>query len=127
MSFFKDFKEDFKEAMNELMPEGNEMFDGLDDDDELDTLEDEITIPKKTKKTNRKTKKQTTRNTPTIPVFGKSESKKSSNDIEELLDLGDETDVSLEDIAPEDMLDQIDDVLNQELYGDEFYSNHEQA
>ena len=27
MSFFKDFKEDFTQAMNELMPDGNEMYD----------------------------------------------------------------------------------------------------
>ncbi len=87
MSFFKDFKSDISQAMNELMPDGNEVF------------EDET--PKAKKKSMN-------------PL-----SKNLNND----LGLDDKTlsDVdipNLDDIAPEDMLDQIDDLLDSELYSD---------
>ena len=53
MSFFKDFKADFTQAMNELMPDGNEMYE---DDTEL---EDEVVAtPKKEEKKPKKAKKR---------------------------------------------------------------------
>lgn len=88
MSFFKDFKSDISQAMNELMPDGNEVF------------EDET--PKAKKKSMN-------------PL-----SKNLNTD----LGLDDKTleDVNLadlDDIAPEDMLDKIDDLLDSELYSDD--------
>ena len=95
MSFFKDFKADFTQAMNELMPDGNEMYE---DDTEL---EDEVVAtPKKEEKKPKKAKK-------TVSKSKETEQKVSASQ--------DSDDV---DIAPEDMSDQIDDLLNHELYED---------
>ena len=84
MSFFKDFKSDITQAMNELMPDGNEVFE----DD---------TTPQESKK----------KSVNTI-------SNKKLSDI----DIPDTDIDDLDDIAPEDMLDQIDELLNNELYSD---------
>ncbi len=87
MSFFKDFKADFTQAMNELMPDGNEVYD----DDVMEEPEDTPTPPKK--KENKKLKPSKA-------------AKKKEKKIDDL------------DLAPEDMSDQIDDLLENELYGD---------
>jgi len=82
MSFFKDFKADFTQAMNELMPDGNEMYD----EDEIidDTIEDEVEeAPKKVKKVKEKTTKE--KSTKEKPVKEKrlSRSKKVKAEVSE--------------------------------------------
>ena len=93
MSFFKDFKADFTQAMNELMPDGNEMYE-----DDTESEDEVVETPKKEKP--KKTKK-------TVSKSKETEQKVSASQ--------DSEDV---DIAPEDMSDQIDDLLNHELYED---------
>ena len=44
MSFFKDFKADFTQAMNELMPDGNEMYE-----DDTESEDEVVETPKKEK------------------------------------------------------------------------------
>ncbi len=87
MSFFKDFKSDISQAMNELMPDGNEVF------------EDEVSKPKKKKSMN--------------PLSKNLNSKKNIDEELKDIDLPD-----LDDIAPEDMLDHIDELLDSEIYND---------
>ncbi|MDD5998499.1 MAG: hypothetical protein PUC55_02220, partial [Lachnospiraceae bacterium] len=101
MSFFKDFKADFTQAMNELMPDGNEMYE--DDAVVEEAHQEEMPKEEKTKalKKPRKSKDATPKNS------DKRLKKKETTD---------EDDV---DIAPEDMMDQIDDLLNHELYQDD--------
>ncbi|MDO5156589.1 MAG: polymer-forming cytoskeletal protein [Eubacteriales bacterium] len=120
MSFFKDFKEDFSQAMNELMPDNNEVYDDIDL--ELDLLEDDIeqqSKPIKSKKTagqkkdkskvaQKKVKKETNKKQDFVMETNVPKQNASENQ-DDLLDL--------DDIAPEDLLDQIDDILDQELYG----------
>ena len=116
MSFFKDFKEDFAQAMNELMPDSNEMYD------EDEEMEEELSV-KETKKenvtANRKVSagkekrvkgdeaKVRTSARPKKQVPLKKKVKEEKQDIDDF------------DIAPEDLSDQIDDLLDNELYGDE--------
>ena len=49
MSFFKDFKADFTQAMNELMPDGNEMYE-----DDTESEDEVVETPKKEKPKKRK-------------------------------------------------------------------------
>lgn len=83
MSFFKDFKSDLKQAMNELIPDGNEVYD------------DNVT-----------SKPATTDE----PKAYKKELEQSLLDTEQK---------DYEDIAPEDMTDNIDALLDKELYSDD--------
>ena len=101
MSFFKDFKADFTQAMNELMPDGNEMYEDDADVEEAHQKE----IPKEEK--NKATKK---------PRRSKDTTPKNADKHPKKKEKSDEDDV---DIAPEDMMDQIDDLLNHELYQDD--------
>ncbi len=83
MSFFKDFKSDLKQAMNELIPDGNEVYD--EDVAKSKPAEDK-------------------------PKAYKKELEQSLLDTEQK---------EYEDIAPEDMTDNIDALLDNELYGDD--------
>lgn len=87
MSFFKDFKSDINQAMNELMPDGNEVF------------EEEVPKTKKKKSMN-----------PLSKNLNNAGSKKNN--------IPDSNLPEFDDIAPEDMLDQINDLLDNELYND---------
>lgn len=91
MSFFKDFKADVTQAMNELMPDGNEV------------LEDDSSEKRKPKKA--RSKKTVKRET-------------SIEELLENVEFSDSDVKDFQDIAPEDMADQIDDMLDQELYQD---------
>lgn len=98
MSFFKDFKEDFAQAMNELMPDSNEMYD----EDELEAQETANSEPP-TKKESPAVRKKTVKTEPkrTLKKAVKNPAKA-------------ETDM---EIAPEDLADSIDELLEHELYG----------
>ena len=115
MSFFKDFKDDFAQAMNELMPESNEMYDE-DEDIKKGSVSREfkrknVTNDKKnsaTKEKRMKEEKKTQNRTSTKKRIAlKKKGTEEKNGIDDL------------DIAPEDLSDQIDDLLDYELYGDE--------
>lgn len=106
MSFFKDFKEDFAQAMNELMPDSNEMYDEEEPEAEE---EDVVKEPEKRAKQKENTvaAKQKTSKTEVKRMVKKTaktmtKSKEKQDDV---------------DIAPEDLTDSIDDLLDQELYG----------
>lgn len=127
MSFFKDFKEDFAQAMNELMPESNEMYDeneeieedssekeskkdsGADDKKKAPAQKKE---PEKKKEGNEALVRTPSRPKKQVPLKQKVTEK--SDDMNDL------------DIAPEDLTDQIDDMLDQELYGDDSDNNNPQ-
>ena len=127
MSFFKDFKEDFAQAMNELMPESNEMYDeneeieedssekeskkdsGADDKKKAPAQKKE---PQKKKEGNEALVRTPSRPKKQVPLKQKVTEK--SDDMNDL------------DIAPEDLTDQIDDMLEQELYGDDSDNNNPQ-
>lgn len=94
MSFFKGFKDDMSQAVNELMPDSNEMFDDEDAMAELLESKSEKKAREKKKREEAKKEKRGRR--------GKRGVKGAQED-----DL---------DIAPEDRLDQIDDLLENELY-----------
>lgn len=116
MSFFKDFKEDFAQAMNELMPESNEMYDEDEEIEEAVSKEskrERSTDGRKSFATKEKRAKSETKiqdRTSARPkkfVSLKKKVTEEKNDIDDL------------DIAPEDLSDQIDVLLDSELYGDE--------
>lgn len=113
MSFFKDFKDDFSQAMNELIPDNNEVYeDTLDDLEELEQLAKDSTSSKTTsrKKESANKKEKSPRNNRSkerqTPKTKVTKEKKNSS-------------IDDDDIAPEDMLDQIDDILEKELYGED--------
>ena len=113
MSFFKDFKSDFTQAMNELMPDSNEMYD------EEELAADEIKSGGKTEKSSKKPKdEKVLKNT---KAFKGKKTSKNKNEIEETVSEEDQQVIiqDEEEIAPEDLSDQIDDLLDQELYGEE--------
>lgn len=134
MSFFKDFKADFTQAMNELMPDGNEMYDedeviGETAQEEAEELEQIAEPPKKTKKEKpvkeRMVKEKTVKEKKTSRSKKQDDTEKATNvlraektEVENKVveESVRETDM---DIAPEDMLEQIDDLLENELYSDE--------
>lgn len=119
MSFFKDFKADFSQAMNELMPDSNEMYDEDEVVEEENTKKKDKAAAKAEKQAKRaaKSKKaeeqedredrkvKAVRPPKEVPLKSKVVEEESSED-----DLG---------IAPEDMSDQIDELLDNELYSDE--------
>lgn len=100
MSFFKGFKDDLSQAVNELMPDSNEMFD----DDGINELLGEKN-EKKSKDKKKRKEESTGRDKRGI------KSRRSLKGISS----GAEDDL---DIAPEDMIDQIDDLLEDELYSE---------
>lgn len=112
MSFFKDFKADFSQAMNELMPDSNEMYD----EDEI--IEEPVAEVKKPKKKEEKkpvedsTKKVAKDKNPAKAKRPKKEVPLKTKVEQQTTDTDDL------DIAPEDLSDQIDDLLNVELYGE---------
>lgn len=106
MSFFKDFKEDFAQAMNELMPDSNEMYDEEEPEAEEENVVKE-TEKRAKQKENTASAKQKTSKTEVKRMVKKTaktmtKSKENQDDV---------------DIAPEDLTDSIDDLLDQELYG----------
>lgn len=108
MSFFKDFKADFTQAMNELMPDSNEMYDT---DDLLEEKADLAGKSENTKKSKKKVREY------------KGVKRKEKKTVRPVLDnvKPNEKDYiqADEDIAPEDLSEYIDDMLEQELYGEE--------
>ena len=122
MSFFKDFKADFSQAMNELMPDSNEMYDEDEVLEELNTPKKDKTAAKAEKQAERQAKRaakakkneekeekenrkvKATRPPKELPIKQKIEEAPSGEDL---------------GIAPEDMSDQIDELLDAELYSDE--------
>lgn len=114
MSFFKDFKADFTQAMNELMPDGNEVYDEVDD--LLDEVEEKMVVEEKVPANK---KEKTKKSSKSKKIIGKNkEDIKTSESSPSVLP--DESMEGMEDtdIAPEDMLDQIDALLDNELYSD---------
>lgn len=105
MSFFKDFKADFSQAMNELMPDSNEMYDEDEAVEEVPVTRQEA--PKKASRKSEEKKEEK-------PARA-AKTKKQALPKEEPVAVLPEDD----DIAPEDLLGQIDDMLEQELYGSE--------
>lgn len=130
MSFFKDFKEDFTQAMNELMPDGNEMYDDnvltdteLDAEELLAELENKTSVkkekPVKEKRTTRgkkKTVEETQKETRKVKAT------RPPKEIPLKEKIAEEPELESMELAPEDMLDQIDDLLDYELYSDK--ENH---
>lgn len=135
MSFFKDFKEDFTQAMNELMPDGNEMYD-----------EDEIMEEESVEEPEEKTAIKSVPVREKAPAREKAVKEKKparvkKEQVEELKEetenrkvrmtrppkeiplktkvMAEEPEEEAFDIAPEDMLEQIDDLLDRELYSDD--------
>lgn len=125
MSFFKDFKADFAQAVNELMPDSNEMYedetagDIISNDniseygmiDDADKISDKKAdgskaVPKKTSKKSSSKKKNSKQSKGLLP-----------DDLLRDIELDEQLN-DLDDIAPEDMLDHIDDLLDNELYKD---------
>lgn len=115
MSFFKDFKSDFTQAMNELMPDSNEMYD------EDEWIEDEVNSDSKTDVSSKSSKKS--KNEKKEDKFfknskgfkgNKASKKETVSKEDQQVTIQDE-----EEIAPEDLSDQIDDLLDQELYSDD--------
>lgn len=141
MSFFKDFKEDFTQAMNELMPDGNEMYE----EDEImeETLEEpekKVVVKSAPVKEEAPVKESTVKEKPvkekTVKekktVRSKKEVKKEETENRKVKMSRPPKEVPLKtrvmeeeheedelDIAPEDMSEQIDDLLDRELYSDE--------
>ncbi len=117
MSFFKDFKADFTQAMNELMPDGNEVYDEVDE--LLDEAERETSVEEKVPK-GKKEKIKKEKKSPKIKQSNAKDKERLTASEDAGSVLRDEAVESMEDadIAPEDMLDQIDDLLDNELYGD---------
>lgn len=105
MSFFKDFKADFSQAMNELMPDSNEMYDEDEAVEEVPVTRQDA--PKKASRKSEEKKEEK-------PAKA-AKTKKQAAPKEEPVAVLPEDD----DIAPEDLLGQIDDMLEQELYGSE--------
>ena len=113
MSFFKDFKADFTQAMNELMPDGNEMYD-----------EDEIieeSSEKENKKEDTPVKQKTSKQKDVKQKPEKKTDKPKKEKVQQVKSKKSEPAAMKEDsdIAPEDMLEQIDDLLEDELYSDD--------
>lgn len=146
MSFFKDFKDDFTQAMNELMPDGNEVYDEIEDE-EQEAVSEVLDVPKekpvKEKQVKEKPVKQKPERTKPKEKKKKIEEDDTTNmetSVQEMLDElqkmnteekhsdvpdyeeDEQVSDSLE-IAPEDMSEGIDDLLNHELYGDEQYQS----
>lgn len=137
MSFFKDFKEDFTQAMNELMPDGNEMYDEELSEEALSGKTEETNmIPEPVEKKPRPVKDKQEKGVKERKTTQARKEKKEEPveetekrrvkmtrppkeaPLKEKVTENVMTDEDI-DIAPEDMLDQIDDLLDRELYSDE--------
>lgn len=120
MSFFKDFKADFTQAMNELMPDGNEMYD---EDEIIDEAsgEEETVKPKAVKeKQAAQPKKEKKEQTVQTPEKRKVKAVRAPKEVPLKSKVSEDMTVEDDlDIAPEDMMEQIDDLLDDELYSDD--------
>lgn len=120
MSFFKDFKADFTQAMNELMPDGNEMYD---EDEIIDEAsgEEETVKPKEVKeKQAAQPKKEKKEQTVQTPEKRKVKAVRAPKEVPLKSKVSEDMTVEDDlDIAPEDMMEQIDDLLDDELYSDD--------
>lgn len=99
MSFFKDFKADFTQAVNELIPDSDEMTSEYDDEDMVNTFdadekEPEGSLPKKAK---------TAKKSKFFSAFA------SQSDEMIVQDEAEEEPEDDFEIAPEDLLDDIED------------------
>ena len=136
MSFFKDFKEDFTQAMNELMPDGNEMYEedevleeALKEPEEKEVVKNvpvkekapvkENTVREKTVKEKPVKEKKTVRVKKEEKEETENRKVRMSRPPKEVPLKTRVTEEDELDIAPEDMSEQIDDLLDRELYSDE--------
>lgn len=139
MSFFKDFKEDFTQAMNELMPDGNEMYEedeileeALKEPEEK-TVVKNVPVKEKAPAKEKSVKEKTVKEKKTVRVKKEDkESEKEETENRKVRMSRPPKEIPLKtrvteaeheedelDIAPEDMSEQIDDLLDRELYSDE--------